>query len=80
MFAGTFKRYGWLLILEHEREYHTLLRGFARLDVKRGDQVHVGQIVGIMDARDDDPPVLHGAAAHRRPIDLAASGAVGIQG
>ena len=80
VFAGTFKRYGWLLILEHEREYHTLLWGFARLDVKRGDQVHVGQIVGIMDARDDDPPVLHVERRRNgRPIDLAAS-SNGIQG
>ena len=76
VFAGTFKRYGWLLILEHEREYHTLLRGFARLDVKRGDQVRVGQIVGIMDARDDDPPVLHvgGATADQSTWQRAAMG------
>jgi septal ring factor EnvC (AmiA/AmiB activator) len=80
VFAGTFKRYGWLLILEHEREYHTLLWGFARLDVERGDQVHVGQIVGIMDARGDDPPVLHVERRRNgRPIDLAAS-SNGIQG
>jgi septal ring factor EnvC (AmiA/AmiB activator) len=80
VFAGTFKSYGWLLILEHEREYHTLLWGFARLDVERGDQVHVGQIVGIMDARGDDPPVLHVERRRNgRPIDLAAS-SNGIQG
>jgi murein DD-endopeptidase MepM/ murein hydrolase activator NlpD len=80
VFAGTFKSYGWLLILEHEREYHTLLWGFARLDVKRDDQVHVGQIVGIMDAPGDDPPVLHvERRRHGRPIDLAAS-SNGIQG
>jgi murein hydrolase activator len=80
VFAGTFKSYGWLLILEHEREYHTLLWGFARLDVKRDDQVHVGQIVGIMDAQGDDPPVLHvERRRHGRPIDLAAS-SNGIQG
>ena len=80
VFAGTFKSYGWLLILEHQREYHTLLWGFARLDVKRGDQVHVGQIVGIMDARGDDPPVLHVERRRNgRPIDLAAS-SNGIQG
>jgi murein DD-endopeptidase MepM/ murein hydrolase activator NlpD len=80
VFAGTFKSYGWLLILEHEREYHTLLWGFARLDVERGDQVHVGQIVGIMDAQDDDPPVLHVERRRNgRPIDLAAS-SNGIQG
>jgi murein DD-endopeptidase MepM/ murein hydrolase activator NlpD len=80
VFAGTFKSYGWLLILEHEREYHTLLWGFARLDVKRGDQVHVGQIVGIMDAQGGDPPVLHVERRRNgRPIDLAAT-SNGIQG
>jgi septal ring factor EnvC (AmiA/AmiB activator) len=80
VFAGTFKSYGWLLILEHEREYHTLLWGLARLDVRRGDQVHVGQIVGIMDAQGDDPPVLHVERRRNgRPIDLAAS-SNGIQG
>lgn len=80
VFAGTFKSYGWLLILEHEREYHTLLWGFARLDVKRGDQVHVGQIVGIMDAQGEDPPLLHVERRRNgRPIDLAAS-SNGIQG
>jgi murein DD-endopeptidase MepM/ murein hydrolase activator NlpD len=80
VFAGSFKSYGWLLILEHEREYHTLLWGFARLDVKRDDQVQVGQIVGIMDAQGDDPPVLHvERRRHGRPIDLAAS-SNGIQG
>jgi septal ring factor EnvC (AmiA/AmiB activator) len=80
VFAGTFKSYGWLLILEHEREYHTLLWGFARLDVQRGDQVHVGQIVGIMDAQGEDPPVLHVEwRRNGRPIDVAAT-SNGIQG
>lgn len=80
VFASTFKSYGLLLILEHEREYHTLLWGFARLDVERGEQVQVGQIVGIMDARGDDPPVLHVERRRNgRPIDLAAS-SNGIQG
>jgi murein DD-endopeptidase MepM/ murein hydrolase activator NlpD len=80
VFAGRFKSYGLLLILEHEGEYHTLLWGFARLDVHHGDQVEVGQIVGIMDARGDDPPVLHVERRRNgRPIDIAASSS-GIQG
>lgn len=80
VFAGRFKSYGLLLILEHEREYHTLLWGFARLYVERDDQVRVGQIVGIMDARGGDPPVLHVERRRNgRPIDLAAS-SNGIQG
>jgi hypothetical protein len=73
-FAGNFKSYGLLLILEHEGEYHTLLWGFARLDVRQGDQVQVGRIVGVMDARGDDPPVLHvERRRHGRPIHIAAS-------
>jgi murein hydrolase activator len=79
-FAGSFKSYGLLLILEHEGEYHTLLWGFARLEVRQGDQVQVGRIVGFMDARGDDPPVLHVERRRRgRPIDIAAS-SNGIQG
>ncbi len=79
-FAGRFKSYGLLLILEHEGEYHTLLWGFARLKVRQGDQVQVGRIVGFMDARGDDPPVLHVERRRRgRPIDIAAS-SNGIQG
>jgi murein hydrolase activator len=80
VFAGRFKSYGLLLILEHEREYHTLLWGFARLDVQLGEQVQVGQVVGIMDERGNDPPVLHVERRRNgRPVNLAASNN-GIQG
>jgi murein hydrolase activator len=80
VFAGRFKSYGLLLIIEHEREYHTLLWGFAWLDVSLGDYVQVGQVVGIMGARGDDPPVLHVERRRNgRPIHLAASSS-GIQG
>jgi septal ring factor EnvC (AmiA/AmiB activator) len=79
-FAGNFKSYGLLLILEHEGEYHTVLWGFSRLDVRHGDQVQAGQIVGIMGARGDDPPVLHVERRRNgRPLDIAAS-SNGIQG
>ena len=48
MFAAPFRSYGLLLIIEHQPEYHTLLWGFAELDVEVGDQVRAGQIVGVM--------------------------------
>jgi murein hydrolase activator len=80
VFAGPFKSYGLLLIIEHEREYHTLLWGFARLDVSLGEAVRFGQVVGIMGARGADPPVLHVERRRNgRPINLAASSS-GIQG
>ena len=80
VFADQFKSYGLLLIIEHEHEYHTLLWGFARLDVSLGEHVQVGQIVGIMGASGNDPPVLHvERRRHGRPVNLAA-GSSGIQG
>jgi murein DD-endopeptidase MepM/ murein hydrolase activator NlpD len=47
-FAGEFGSYGLLLILEHEREYHTILWGFSSLHVATGDLVEAGQIIGEM--------------------------------
>jgi septal ring factor EnvC (AmiA/AmiB activator) len=69
-----------LLIIEHEREYHTLLWGFARLAVGSGMPVRAGQVVGIMGASSSDPPLLHvERRRHGRPINLAASSS-GIRG
>jgi septal ring factor EnvC (AmiA/AmiB activator) len=59
VFAGPFKSYGLLLIIEHQREYHTLLWGFSRLDVAIGDPVRSGQIIGVMPADAERPAELH---------------------
>jgi murein DD-endopeptidase MepM/ murein hydrolase activator NlpD len=80
VFAGAFRSYGLLLIIEHEHEYHTLLWGFARLDVETGAAVRVGQLVGIMGTQSPGPPVLHvERRRYGRPINLAASSS-GIRG
>lgn len=47
-FAGRFGSYGLLLILEHERGYHTILWGFSSLRIDTGDPVKAGQIIGEM--------------------------------
>jgi murein DD-endopeptidase MepM/ murein hydrolase activator NlpD len=59
VFAGAFRSYGQLLIIEHQREYHTLLWGFSELDVAKGDQVRTGQIVGVMAIDAEAVPELH---------------------
>ena len=56
-FAGNFRSYGLLLIIEHGNAYHTLLWGFSSLDVGLGDIVDAGQIVGTL--RDGPSPKLH---------------------
>ena len=70
MFAAPFKSYGLLLIIEHQREYHTLLWGFAKLAVGVGDRVRAGQIVGVMDVMRIVPPGLDVELRRNgRPVD-----------
>lgn len=48
VFAGPFRNYGLLLIIEHSDGYHTLLSGLARIDSSVGQQVLTGEPVGVM--------------------------------
>lgn len=50
VFAGPFRDLGNVLILEHEGGYHTVLAGFARIDVADGHWVLAGEPVGAMPA------------------------------
>ena len=48
VFAGPFKGYGNILILEHQGDYHSLLAGFGRIDVEVGQTVTGGEPVGVL--------------------------------
>ena len=48
VFAGEFRGYGQLLILDHGDGYHTLLAGLTRIDGVPGLWVETGEPVGIM--------------------------------
>jgi septal ring factor EnvC (AmiA/AmiB activator) len=50
VYAGAFKDLGQLLILAHGEEYHSVLAGFARIDVAVGQAVTSGEPVGIVGA------------------------------
>ncbi|MEQ1653701.1 MAG: peptidoglycan DD-metalloendopeptidase family protein, partial [Hyphomicrobium sp.] len=50
VFAGPFKGYGAILILQHAGDYHSLLAGFGRIDVSVGQTVTAGEPVGVMAA------------------------------
>jgi len=47
-FAGTFRGYGQMLIIEHGEGYHSLLAGLGRIDARAGQTVVAGEPVGIM--------------------------------
>ncbi|MDP6351844.1 MAG: peptidoglycan DD-metalloendopeptidase family protein [Alphaproteobacteria bacterium] len=70
VFAGLFRSYGQLLIIEHGERYHILLAGFARIDSRVGEQVRAGEPVGVMDSGATPRPILYVEVRHDgRPID-----------
>jgi len=55
LFAGPFKGYGEILIVEHSDGYHSLLAGLTRLDVSVGQWLIAGEPVGVMPKGEDKP-------------------------
>lgn len=53
-FAGAFRGYGQLLIIEHSEGYHTLLAGLGRIDGEVGQRVLAGEPVGVMATSETD--------------------------
>jgi septal ring factor EnvC (AmiA/AmiB activator) len=49
-FAGPYRGYGQLLIIEHGGGYHTLLSGMDRIDAIVGQRIFSGEPVGVMDS------------------------------
>lgn len=47
-YAGTFKNYGRIIIVEHQKEYHSLIAGLARIDTVVGQSVAAGEPVGVL--------------------------------
>lgn len=48
LYAGPFRSYGQLLILDPGDDYHIVLAGMDRLNVKLGQRVLAGEPVGLM--------------------------------
>jgi murein hydrolase activator len=48
VYAGPFRDYGQLLIIEHGEGYHLLLAGLGRIDSALGESVLAGEPIGIV--------------------------------
>jgi septal ring factor EnvC (AmiA/AmiB activator) len=48
VYAGPFRDYGQLLIIEHGEGYHLLLAGLGRIDSALGESVMAGEPIGIV--------------------------------
>lgn len=70
VYAGLFRRYGLILILEHGGRYHSLLAGLGRIDVVLGQWVVAGEPVGLMANPSEGKPALYLELRHNgQPID-----------
>lgn len=71
LFAGIFKSYGNLIIIEHGEGYHSLLAGLARIDTPVGQVVLTGEPVGVT-ASNDAAKLYVEIRKDSQPIDPAA--------
>ncbi|MBZ0325779.1 MAG: peptidoglycan DD-metalloendopeptidase family protein, partial [Alphaproteobacteria bacterium] len=70
VFAGPFRGYGQLLIIEHGEGYHILLSGLFRIDANAGQRLLAGEPIGVMGKAEDGGTSLYVELRHEsRPID-----------
>jgi murein hydrolase activator len=65
VYAGTFRSYGQLLIINAGGGYHVLLAGMGRVDVSLGQFVLAGEPIAVMGAA---PPASQGGNDSSRPV------------
>jgi septal ring factor EnvC (AmiA/AmiB activator) len=58
-FAGLFRGYGQILIIEHGGRYHTLLAGLERIDAGAGQWILAGEPIGVMGSSQEQFPELY---------------------
>lgn len=70
VFAGPFRTYGLILIIEHSEGYHTLLAGLGRIDGTVGQSVSTGEPVGTAgSAETGNPSIYIELRRNGQPID-----------
>ena len=58
-FAGSFRRYGQILIIEHGGGYHTVLAGMAQIDCVVGQWLLAGEPIGSMGRAEKEQTALY---------------------
>ena len=58
-FAGFFKNHGKIIIIEHEKGYHSLIAGLGKIDTIVGQTVDAGAPIGTMPGLKNKRPRLY---------------------
>jgi murein hydrolase activator len=72
-FAGPFRDFGQILIVEHRGGYHSLLVGFGRVDAEVGQRVAAGEPIGVAPGPDvaTRPILYYELRRNGEPVDPA---------
>ncbi|MCB9989075.1 MAG: peptidoglycan DD-metalloendopeptidase family protein [Rhodospirillales bacterium] len=76
IFAGAFKNYGQMVIIEHRKSYHSLIGGLDRIDVLAGQSVDSGEPLGQMATTTSiggRPALYYELRFQGRPVDPAVT-------
>lgn len=69
-FAGPFKKYRHILIVEHAGGYHSLIAGLGRIDTVVGASLDAGEPIGRVDTSDNDHhPVYYELRHNGTPVN-----------
>lgn len=87
VFAGPFRNYGSVLILQHQGDFHTVLAGLDRVDAVVGQWVLSGEPVGLTadhgDGNSPDPTLyveLRRKGEPVNPLNWISAGSIGVHG
>lgn len=68
LFAGSFRGYGQLLIIEHGDGYHTLLAGMDKIDVNVNQGLLAGEPIGLM-SKEKEPSLYLELRKNGQPVN-----------
>lgn len=73
-FAGAFRNYGNMVIIEHDKGFHSLMSGLARIDTAVGRKISAGEPVGTLTGSGAErSPTLYYELRHNgKPVDPSA--------
>lgn len=73
-FAGHFRNYGNIVILEHEKGFHSLVAGLEKIDTVVGQSVSAGEPLGLLHRAEnpgEKPALYYELRLNGRPINPA---------
>jgi septal ring factor EnvC (AmiA/AmiB activator) len=71
VFTGPFLNYGKMVIIRHSDDFHTLLVGLSKIDIRPGEFLLEGEPIGAMPDRDSEAKLYIELRKDNQPIDPA---------